>query len=139
MNVELLEKVKQHILEEPKRFFMEDFILEAPAGSAVKLDDVTRTMPSCGTAACIAGWAVILSHGGALPSGTRLGCFTEACNLLGFKLDKFQDSEEADRLFVTSDWPSLYRQAYLNAKTVEDKAQIAANRIDHFIKTKGAE
>jgi hypothetical protein len=53
MNVELLEKVKKHILAEPKRINMNNWCYKKPK---------SRGGPACGTVGCIAGWTVLLSH-----------------------------------------------------------------------------
>jgi hypothetical protein len=54
VNVELLKKIKEHILEEPRRLHMDNFVCRVPVDSPKN--------PPCGTVACIAGWAVILSR-----------------------------------------------------------------------------
>ena len=44
---------------------------------------------------------------------------------------------QSDRLFFVDYWPGKF--AYNKAKTKKAKAEIAAKRIEHFIKTGGAE
>lgn len=41
------------------------------------------------------------------------------------------------RLFYDSNWPMAFRESYANAKTHTERAKVAADRIDHFIKTEG--
>jgi hypothetical protein len=54
INVELLTRVRDHILAEPKRISMSGF------GHTARKPEPGG--PACGTVACIAGWAVMLHH-----------------------------------------------------------------------------
>lgn len=131
MNVKLLRKVKRHILEEPKRFVMSVVVMSVV--DTYKENSLSgkvfgmRPFPKCGTAACVAGWACILSGKDRLDVG-----MITAQRLLDLT------PEQAMRLFEPSKWPEQYE-----AGTTDDgknkTAKIAAARIDHFIKTKGAE
>jgi len=126
MNVELLEKVKQHILEEPRRLVMGRVKLEGEPGTTPKPNSLMpiyaagntyeskQKFPDCGTMACIMGWARILD-----PVAARDGGFGRLCD--------------------ASTWPKRFRNRYAKAKTPIMRAKIAAARIDHFIKTQGAE
>lgn len=49
MNVELLLKVKDQILKEPRQFVMESWFRLS-----------IRDIPNCGTAACIGGWGIAI-------------------------------------------------------------------------------
>jgi hypothetical protein len=51
MNTQLLQKVKQNILDHPDQFYMGGFFSAYTANGKAG---------GCGTAACIAGWAVYL-------------------------------------------------------------------------------
>ena len=53
INVPLLRKIKRHIQEEPRRLKMRFW--------GRKVDPLGRGKPPCGTQACLAGWAVLLS------------------------------------------------------------------------------
>ena len=106
MNVELLEKVKQHILENPESLDMHRW--------------------SCETTACISGWAVRLSE-------------RENVSMVDGEIPLGLDDDEACRLFYLSGWPSRLRRRYDNAKTPRTRSKVAAQRIDHFIKTGGVE
>lgn len=130
LNVELLERVKAHILEEPRRFEM--------ASWAEHSDDAP-----CGTAACIAGWALILEKGARLlDDGVTLlyrnnrrilSEGNDAARLLGI------DIKIAMELFSVSRWPSDLEYEYLDLEYDDSlegrqaKAEIAARRIDRFI------
>lgn len=119
MNVKLLRKVKDHILEEPKRLFMPCILVEDTRGF-----DKDR-IPPCGTMGCIAGWACFLS-GEAADAGGK-----EAARLL--KIDDVQ----ATRLFFDYGGKK-YEPAWGGHGTAEE-AELIAERIEHFIKTKGQE
>lgn len=131
MNVELLEQVKARILAEPEHFRMDTW--------------------SCGTAHCIGGWAIALKglvvvnpravHGcyqDVVVYGETLSAMSVATELLD--LDNAADGiTEAERLFITEYWPGVFEAAYRNAETREERAQIAAERIDLFVASNGAE
>ena len=125
MNTKLLRKVKKVVLEEPRRLDMANWIQT----NMTALPAEER--PPCGTVACIAGWAIHLS--GVDPALTP-GAYSEIANgLLGL------DEDQGRRLYYTGSWPESFDEAYHAAETAQERAQIAARRIDHFIKTKGAE
>jgi hypothetical protein len=131
MNVKLLRKVKKHILEEPKRFIMGDWVVrkEYPDQQLFDDDGKPRTFAKCGTAACIAGWTMLLSK----VDPDKVDSYSGAASkLLGLK-------ERFSPLFYTDQWPAKYEDAYVNAKTPAGRARVAARRIEHFIKTNGAE
>lgn len=136
MNVELLRKIQKHILAEPERFAMSWWCGTGDPGKPLLDDSFGESnidaliAPECGTVACIAGWAVLLSDG---KDGIYSSRYIQerAWELLGEKAER--------RLFHTCKWPGKFANRYEKAKTRKGKAQAAASRIDHFIKTKGAE
>lgn len=83
---------------------------------------------ACGTTACIAGWACILTE-----SEVNVSTDTEILAMIQLGLT----NEEARKLFFESYWPRQFRKADIFAE--EDRAQEAAKRIDHFIATNGKE
>lgn len=122
LNVKLLRKIKKHILEEPRRLVMWAVQLNKSDGSPKFIPDgptIKETVPfaKCGTAACIAGWACILSK-------EEVG-LTRAEQLLGI------DDDQSRSLFNAERWPSA--DAYSRAKTQRQRANLAAKRIDQFI------
>jgi hypothetical protein len=129
MNVKLLRKVKKHILEEPKRLFMRTYVFKK-SYEGEKLRTCMgkkRDFARCGTAACIAGWAVLLSKKG------------DTVNLVtGREALELPDIETALRLFEPSSWPDKFQDGLDDDGTIKT-ARVAAARIEHFIKTKGAE
>lgn len=143
INVKLLRKIQKHILAEPKRFIMGDFIVRrSDRDEMVESDGLTTPFAACDTAACIAGWACLLSDRNPLTGFAKLGA-----ELLGIEYidpDSVDEEDvvpicESDRLFYTSTWPEEFARPFHSAKTREEKAAIAVQRIDHFLATKGAE
>jgi len=110
MNVELLRKIQQHIKEEPRRYSF-DWASESDKSP-------------CGTQACIAGWAMVLSGKRTIQTVTKkfdgLWCSRDAAEILEI------DSKQASRLFVW--WP---REFYV------DNPLDAVERIALFIESKG--
>jgi hypothetical protein len=122
MNGKLLRKVKKHILEEPRRFFMSSLLERGTPGQVKRLDDIERPLPDCGTAACIAGWTCVLAD-------TPIIDRTYAEKVLGISV------VQGDKLFFIGGWPELYQRKWDATKDISRRAQIGKNRIDHFIKT----
>lgn len=126
MNVELLRRVQKAIREEPKRMNMHTWINTDPHDNP----------PICGTTACIAGWAAILSH-----QNTDESIHDTASNLVhwdvhinrtaGVALEL--DSEQRARLFFIEKWPAEFHNG------PDKMAEDAIARIEHFIKTEGRE
>ena len=126
--VKMLRKVKRHILAEPKRLYMSDWILrDRGNGKIYLMSGKERKFAKCGTAACIAGWTVILAD---REGEGRVG--DTAKEILGLN-----DSQH-DRLFAPSCWPEKFHQG-TTGDGKKRTAEIAAKRIEHFIKTDGEE
>jgi len=120
MNVKLLRKVQKHILAEPQRWSF-SWAISSPQAP-------------CGTRACIGGWTVILGKKIDLSTGLQFTAENNAgvaSELLGLT------DEERNRLFFY--WPEPFLDRSFKYKTQEALAKNAANRIEHFIKTKGRE
>ena len=122
MNVELLQQVKAHILAEPDAFRMDTW--------------------SCGTAHCIAGWALLLNdipiknpreHALVQETISDENPSSVARELLGLGF------RQAQNLFFISAWPDAFSEQFAATKSRGERAQIAAKRIDHFIATNGAQ
>lgn len=125
MNTRLLRRVQKWIAKEP-RSYDQDATLDRSDESP------------CGTVGCIAGWTCALS--GKTPQARKRFSYNRARVQLGLT------TEQASRLFsyiwAFSDgggWPNKFNKAYLDAKTPRARARVAVARIEHFIKTKGAE
>lgn len=121
LNVALLRKVQKHILEEPRRLDMHYWE-----------KNVSEEVSPCGTVACIAGWACLLS--GMKVEGT-VNYPIEAIKLLRIPSGNYWEGGSlADRLFLAKDWPNKFSSSYFTAQTSKTKAKVTARRIDYFIK-----
>lgn len=146
MNVRLLKRVRDRILAEPAQFVMEHYfasrndILQEPlycylVDHNVSALDIDRSVPNCGTAACIAGWTYALSRRITPKTAALRNAYPEeeAAKLLGIS------ERQAERLFLVDHWPGKFYQQWQERPSLKIRARIAARRIDHFIKTRGEE
>ena len=130
MNIALLRKIQNHILEEPLRLKMEiwnrshnkdcdiEYFLRA-----IERQDESK-IPPCGTVACIAGWGEILSN-----SYGRM-----------YKVIFDITNQECTTLFYLDRWPEKFREAYKKTRDGSlNRAKVTCARIDHFIETNGIE
>lgn len=131
MNVKLLRKVKKHILAEPRRFVMwtwkstkEDNIERRNTFTSDASDNRQVKFAKCGTAACIAGWACILSKKEE-PADFRVTA--QRLLKIGYR--------DGESLFSVDSWPDEFRKAYQKSVTQPALVKIADARIEHFIKT----
>lgn len=119
-SIDILQKVKQHILEEPRRLRMTTWFY--------KTDLVDPMSPPCGTIGCIAGFTVMLS-------GKIVEVETvqeEAMELLGI------NDKQAGELFYTSQWPQRFSTEYFDyGWASKERAEVTARRIDAFIEQYG--
>lgn len=134
MNIPLLLQIKEQILKEPLQFRMEAYYSRYNSG--------TTNIPNCRTAACIAGWAIAITQ-----SMTPCDC-KNTMSLSDVEM-KAADSLELDmndawNLFLLESWPKEFRIEYDDTyrgpqteKNIQQRALIAARRIDHFISTNG--
>jgi hypothetical protein len=134
MNTKLLRKIQQEIRKEPRRLDMSVWIDVYPPRHTID--------PPCGTTACIAGFATILAS-------RDKKTFSEEA--LKIKRDYERSTQEeggktllltpqqSSRLFFVHSWPEKFRDRWYGALTKHTEAEIACERIEHFIKTRGAE
>lgn len=131
MNTKLLNKIIRHIREKPKRFNMKVLARKS-------------RLTTCGTAACIAGWAVLLTRADkqdkksfhSLIDSGLVSFWYAGASAIGL------DQEEARQLFEAYNWPERYRKPLMAAQRHghhRKAVEIAVRRIRHFIKTKGVE
>ncbi len=123
LNTKLFREIQKAILEEPKRIFMSAWCLP--------LKEVPKAQrPSCGTIACIAGWACIF--GGKAKDGKTLGKLwipVVARDLLGI------DQNQSAKLFHVGDWPSEWRSKLWAVDSgTRAYAKVVADYIGHFVK-----
>lgn len=159
MNIELLNKVRRHILARPSRLRMSNWIVDIERLSKdTQLSHFVKTtvvkgkkaldfrghvsgwnepevhpLPECNTVGCIAGWTCILAGFKTQESLQGYGVQNKAEALLDIA------SWEAQKLFYVDSWPQPFKADYLSpkTKTAVQRARIAAKRIDYFIKTNG--
>ena len=122
MNTELLLKVKQHILAEPKRLDMEKWCKKL---TPEEIQSLPNEYPQCGTIACIAGWTCVLGSSGAKFGGEVMYTAEELLNI---------PMHASYKLFYTQHWPEEFQQKYILAKTPQERAQVTAEVIDDFIR-----
>jgi len=124
MNVELLQRVKEYILAEPAKFDMASFECNHP----------------CGTTRCIGGTAYILAHP---KMKTIFHIPLTTSNLYPGQHELELTEDEANRLFMITDWPEEFRSYRYEDGEYWDESyatpEQAAARIDHFIATEGRE
>lgn len=134
LNVKLLRKIQRHILAEPRRYDQNAIFTRGLTPGDIYEEG--HVVPSCGTIACIGGWA------GALSKQKRPTDWNNYENTLRFAQRVLRlDDRQATRLFAGTGggWPERFDTAYEKAKTPRGRALVAVRRIDHFIKTKGQE
>lgn len=146
MNTELLLRVRDHILAEPRRLNMSRWAQPARPGNKVKIqyelgeqisDEnsvkrlTARTAPPCETVACIAGWAVTLNNPELIKglSFYQINWYRRAQAALDLENDLL-----ADRLFYPQYWPEPFCSAYTKCKTQRQRARLVAKVINNFIK-----
>ena len=135
INVELLEKVKAKIREEPRRMDMADWgrVIDP---RRIEGDD---NLPPCGTVGCIAGWAEILSGGNVTGMVTGFNRIVPPPPFHPIK-ERIAWSEAESRLCLTVDWPpDLKRRLEDSDPGTSEYAEIVCERIDRFIATDGKE
>lgn len=133
MNKELLNKISEHILEEPRRLNM-NYLFR-------NVNPISKDAPPCGTVGCIAGWACVLSG---VDVELTIDLWSKARSLLGLSM------EESERLFTEPDiaiyssgeqgcWPMSLAEEYEDAETPKERAEVTVRRIKLFSDTNGEE
>lgn len=129
MNIELLEKVKEQIMLEPKLFDMDNWEEGGEDG------DLTEEQV-CNTAHCICGWAAVIKYKksffAAMEEWDRDNYFEDE-----FGMD-ILDLPNTD-LFFTSYWPKHFQDKYYSYKQPLRRARVACEVIDDYIETGGWE
>lgn len=133
LNVRLLRRIQKHILEEPLRFLMRTQLMKRTPGAVIATDDwrERQQVPECGTVACIAGWALLLSHQPIRENSPWGSVRSRAAKILGLPPTVVDN----DELFQVWGWPEKFRARYREATLPRTRAKIAADRIEHLIKT----
>jgi hypothetical protein len=125
MDVEMVEKVKAYLREEPRRLYMGDWIrasLQAP----------------CGTVCCIAGAAIIVGtdiKDARMFNRSAVPPEDTASRLLDI------NPNQADVLFYVTRWPREFQEEYADAgalsfpQAYEKKVEVVCSRLDYMLKT----
>lgn len=156
INLSLLRRLAETVRLDPESFDMGEWVRSTRGREAV----AKAAEHPCFTEACIAGWTVFLDRGSLMDIGPWQ-IATEAQRLLGitenqaarlFYAGHYTPQEEwSDEYWTQEDeddyaemhWPRKFSTEYRwRPKSREDhihNAQVASDRINHFINTLGAE
>jgi len=131
LNTKLLRKIRNRILARPRQFLMSRYYS--------KVTDIGKKPSHCGTAACIAGWAVAL-HKNINPAQASEEYINDFSSMWikATKLIGLENRHAAASLFTSHNWPRNFYYAYITALSNRNHAQaarVAADRINHLIRT----
>ena len=131
-NKVLAKKIRDHILAEPLRLNMADYLNKKGEEEETLWGyewDTGREYkyPKCGTAACIAGWAYLLSGAKKLRLGQNI--HTRARRLLGL-------TEKESHTLFTGNW---YSTEEYDSGSRRKRAQMAAEEINKLFGLKRGE
>lgn len=130
LNVELLTKLRDKILANPESY--NQYVWGKPSDKA-----------PCGTVACIAGWTFLL-EGGTREDLFRFrdevfkyGYVIDAPDVVDIAREKLGLSvDEGAALFSDgTGWPVEFEDAYDEARTPAERAEVAADYINRIIET----
>jgi hypothetical protein len=122
--IKKLRAIQEKIGAEPTQFVMEQIFDSLLPGIEIA---------NCGTAACIAGWAIVLAEG----TSPKQASYTYNINqiVVSAQTELELSMDQARRLFYFAGWPARYKR---NREEGTAKfARQAIRRIDYFIKTNG--
>lgn len=127
VNVELFQKVKAFILEEPRRLNMIAWMETWTDKDVEKYNE----LPPCGTTMCIAGTAYLLSVADKITKQTvenHQRKFTQkaAADFLGL------DYNQSENIFHLYLWPEEFAKRYNNTNNAQERAQATADYIDYI-------
>ena len=129
--IDLLNKVKAYILEEPKRFNMNWW----GKRKGHICDPDGDSIPPCGTVCCIAGTMYLLSHQENLKDISDSQFYDRMLfDAEAYASDILETSvNNMHPLFYIENWPEEFRIPYLNSYDLKEKAKITCERIDYYI------
>lgn len=136
--VEMMQKVKAHILAEKNRLVMSTWMVNTDEGKTVEdmyCHSTAREsrVPSCGTVGCIAGWltALNLPVGAKMDGGDVYFADRESVSVGTFARELLAGSMMShSMLFFVDQWPREMRNLYVTAETPEQKTDAAIQMID---------
>jgi hypothetical protein len=130
LNIELFKKVRRKIKT-------------VPASYRQSTDAETDQRSPCGTAACIGGWADILSAPNKAERDKRMGGevdLNRAARELGLKGRDFYGELRTERAVLFDGrpekrWPKPFSDQWRRARTKAGRAAVAVAYLDHIIET----
>ena len=125
INKRLFKAVKAQILRRPKNFFMRWWGIHIKRTQVAQYTDEDL---GCGSVCCIAGWGWMIANRKRRLPKKLYDIAVAAEKLFGLTTD------EADRVFDASNWPEPFKERYLISSSAEERAQVAADYIDHILK-----
>lgn len=131
LNVDLLMRVKKHIIAKPSRLRMDNWVVKGLPGDvhsnnlAGWNEPKKYKLPSCGTVGCIAGWVVLLANPEEATTGSIAVKAHDLLDMVTYR--------EPFELFHVNNWPNELHEAYLKAKTQRERAKIVGQAIDQYI------
>lgn len=146
LNVYLLIKVKKHILDEPMRLRMDQWLMQDAPGTLKHTsmpgynEPNDYEIPKCGTVACITGWGILLNNMEEIKQQDDPFAAFVARGRMIFGIDP--DIEPYD-LFFVDQWPQPFFDDFIQAennfeefgplRVQQERANITGRVIDHFI------
>lgn len=129
VSIKRLREIKAQILAEPRQFLMHSYFTESL--------NIQKPIPNCGTAACIAGWAISKAFTRNPDVAKSLAGGIEKEGIANNYL--LLNEAQGKRLFHMSRWPDKFTKIGDEREGSPSFAKQAAARIDHFIRTHGSE
>lgn len=127
LNVKLLRRIQRHIFVRPSRFMMAWYYSKGkPGARGGSWSDQPKRYPPCGTVACIAGWANILTGA---KTTQEIQDSTRAARKLGLPDIPFGIYP----LFGVHLWSTDFATRYRAATTPKERVKIASEVIDDLI------
>lgn len=140
MNIERMKILREAVRTKGERFDMAIGITTKLKNGVKEGDRVPISeIGSCGTTACIAGWAVLLFNPSISLPISHVNKFREECsvpwNTVEAKAEELLEltPSQVGRLFYVPNWPERWRIKYLSSSAGE-AARVAAKYITWFIK-----
>jgi hypothetical protein len=142
LTIRRLRAIKKQILKEPRQFVMRglfECLHSTIDEDGYGVNSRQATVPNCGTAACIAGWACTLylrprlnpAIANAITSRSESEPWDDAKRLLR------ADENQCQWLFLFEHWPPQFKKHRKEGTAAF--ARQAAARIEYFIKTNGTD
>lgn len=138
LNVNLLRKIQKIIVEDPSGFNMTIYLF-VPSPHQLTGDESAGMLlgsHSCGTVGCIAGYATAMSRKTKNINYLRVDSDSGAV-ALGIANEEGEYTPQAWELFHNYHWDQPFKKRYEEAKSKEERSQVASDYIDHFIEKYG--